>query len=147
MKTFSAKPAEVEKKWILIDAEGMVVGRLAAYIANHLRGKHLPTFTPHVDCGDNVIVVNADKDRASPATSATTRNITGTPVYPGGVKQRTARKQVLEGRFPERVRGKSGAADDAQAVPLARQTAQEPAGLCRPRTHPHEAQSARNWST
>jgi ribosomal protein L13 len=78
MKTFSAKPAEVEKKWILIDAEGMVVGRLAAFIANHLRGKHLPTYTPHVDTGDNVIVVNADKV-VSPAASTTTRNTTGTP--------------------------------------------------------------------
>ncbi|MBP0574208.1 50S ribosomal protein L13, partial [Mycobacterium tuberculosis] len=61
MKTYSAKPAEVEKKWILIDAEGLVVGRVASLIAMRLRGKHKPTYTPHVDCGDNVIVVNADK--------------------------------------------------------------------------------------
>ena len=59
--TRSIKPAEVEKKWHLIDAEGMVVGRLAVVIANHLRGKHKPSYTPHVDCGDHVVVINADK--------------------------------------------------------------------------------------
>jgi ribosomal protein L13 len=61
MKTYSAKPSDIEKKWILIDAENLVVGRLAAIIATRLRGKHLPTFTPHMDVGDNVIVINADK--------------------------------------------------------------------------------------
>ena len=61
MKTYSAKPADIEKSWVLIDAEGLVVGRLATIIANRLRGKHKPSFTPHMDCGDNVIVVNADK--------------------------------------------------------------------------------------
>jgi large subunit ribosomal protein L13 len=59
MKTFSAKPAEVTKKWVLIDAKGVVVGRLASLVAMRLRGKHLPTYTPHVDCGDNVIIINA----------------------------------------------------------------------------------------
>src|SRR3546814_155656 len=61
--TVSAKPHEVEKKWLLIDAEGLVVGRLASIVANILRGKHKPIFTPHVDCGDNVIIINADKVR------------------------------------------------------------------------------------
>ena len=100
MKTFSAKPAEVEKKWILIDAEGMVVGRLAAFIANHLRGKHLPTFTPHIDTGDNVIVINADKVQL-------TGNKREKPNYwhtghPGGIKSRTT-AEILEGAHPERV--------------------------------------------
>ena len=100
MKTFSAKPAEVEKKWILIDAEGMVVGRLAAFIANHLRGKHLPTFTPHIDTGDNVIVINADK------VVFTGRKYDNKKYYwhtghPGGIKSTTAGK-ILSGRFPER---------------------------------------------
>jgi large subunit ribosomal protein L13 len=101
MKTFSAKPAEVEKKWILIDAEGMVVGRLAAYIANHLRGKHLPIYTPHVDTGDNIIVINAEK------VVLTGRKYDNKKYYwhtghPGGIKERTARA-IIEGRFPERV--------------------------------------------
>ena len=61
MNTYSAKPADVEKKWVTIDAKGLVVGRLASIIALRLRGKHKPTYTPHVDCGDNVIVINADK--------------------------------------------------------------------------------------
>ena len=61
MKTYSAKPSEVEKKWYLIDAEGVVLGRLASQIAVRLRGKHKPIFTPHIDCGDNIIVINAEK--------------------------------------------------------------------------------------
>jgi large subunit ribosomal protein L13 len=101
MKTFSAKPAEVEKKWVLIDANGLVVGRLAAIVARRLRGKHLPAYTPHVDCGDNVVVVNADK---VVLTGRKRENKlyhwhTG---YIGGIKQRTAR-QILEGKFPERI--------------------------------------------
>ena len=63
MKTYSAKPAEVDKKWVVIDANGLVVGRLASLVALRLRGKHKPTYTPHVDCGDNVIIVNAAKVR------------------------------------------------------------------------------------
>ncbi|PLX36673.1 MAG: 50S ribosomal protein L13 [Hyphomicrobiales bacterium] len=101
MKTYSAKAADIDKKWILIDAEGLVVGRLAAFIAMRLRGKHLPTFTPHMDLGDNVIVINADK------VVLTGRKYSDKKYYwhtghPGGIKERTAR-EILEGRFPERV--------------------------------------------
>jgi large subunit ribosomal protein L13 len=101
MSTFSAKPAEIEKKWILIDAKGLVVGRLASIIAMRLRGKHLPIFTPHVDCGDNVIVINADKVvlTGRKRDQKVYYHHTG---YPGGIKERTA-KFILEGRFPERV--------------------------------------------
>jgi len=99
--TVSAKPAEVEKKWLLIDADGLVVGRLASIIANRLRGKHKAIFTPHVDCGDNVIVINAGKVRftGNKLKDKTYYRHTG---YPGGIKGITAGK-VLEGRFPERV--------------------------------------------
>jgi large subunit ribosomal protein L13 len=99
--TKSVKPTEVEKKWHLVDAEGLVVGRAASIIANVLRGKHKPSYTPHVDCGDNVVVINADKIRF-------TGNKLGQKVYyrhtgyPGGIKGVTAGK-VLEGRFPGRV--------------------------------------------
>lgn len=101
MKTFSLKPADVEKEWLIIDAEGIALGRLASRIALFLRGKHKPTFTPHVDCGDNVIVVNADKVRI------TGRKLDQDVFYwhtgwPGGIKQRTKR-QILEGKHPERV--------------------------------------------
>src|SRR6202522_879677 len=101
MKTFSAKPAEVDKKWVMIDAEGLVVGRLASLVAMRLRGKHKPTFTPHVDCGDNVIIINAAK------VVLTGRKVqqkiyykhTG---YIGGIKERSA-KAILAGRFPKRI--------------------------------------------
>lgn len=101
MATFSAKPAEVDKRWVVIDATDMVVGRLAAQIALRLRGKHLPIYTPHVDCGDNVIVVNAEKVvfTGRKYEQQTYYKHTG---HPGGIKERTA-KQLLEGRFPERV--------------------------------------------
>jgi large subunit ribosomal protein L13 len=99
--TKSAKPAEVEKKWHLIDADGLVVGRLATIVANILRGKHKPSFTPHVDCGDHVVIVNADKVRFTgrKLDQKIYYKHTG---YAGGLKETTAGK-VLEGRFPERV--------------------------------------------
>lgn len=99
--TRSIKPAEVEKKWHIIDAEGLVVGRVASIIASMLRGKHKVTFTPHVDCGDHVVVINADKVRftGDKAGKKIYYRHTG---YPGGIKQITAAK-VLEGRFPHRV--------------------------------------------
>ncbi|SLN18710.1 50S ribosomal protein L13 [Pseudoruegeria aquimaris] len=101
MKTFTATPADIEKKWILIDAEGIVLGRLASIVAMRLRGKHKATFTPHMDMGDNVIVINADKVQL-------TGNKRSDKIYyrhtghPGGLKSRTA-GQILEGEHPERV--------------------------------------------
>jgi len=105
MKTYSAKPAEVEKKWLIVDAEGLVLGRMAAVIASHLRGKHKPTFTPHVDCGDNVIVINAEKVglTGKKRTDKTYYWHTG---HPGGIKERTADK-ILDGAHPERVVSKA----------------------------------------
>ena len=102
MKTTKpATPATVEKKWLIVDAEGLVVGRAATIIANVLRGKHKPSFTPHVDCGDNVIVINADKVRFTGNKLADKVYYKHTG-YIGGIKSITAEK-VLEGRFPERV--------------------------------------------
>lgn len=101
MKTFSQKPAEVTKKWVLIDATDLVVGRLATVVASRLRGKHKPTFTPHVDGGDNVIVINASKAVLTGRKLANKKYYWHTG-YPGGVKERTA-EQIFEGRFPERV--------------------------------------------
>ena len=101
MKTFSIKPSEIEKKWILIDADGVVLGRLAARIAMILRGKEKPTFTPHMDMGDNVVVINAEK-------VFLTRNKRDTKTYywhtgyPGGIKSKVA-SDMLDGEFPERV--------------------------------------------
>jgi large subunit ribosomal protein L13 len=101
MSTFAAKPAEVQKKWVMIDANGLVVGRLASIVAMHLRGKHLPTYTPHVDCGDNVVIVNAAKIvlTGKKREKKVYYHHTG---YIGGIKERTARS-ILDGKFPERV--------------------------------------------
>ena len=101
MATFNLKPADVEKKWVLIDAEGLVVGRLAAIVARMLRGKHRPTYTPNVDCGDNVVVVNADKI-ALTGKKRQDKVYYWHTGYIGGIKERTA-GQILDGRFPERV--------------------------------------------
>ena len=101
MKTFSAKPSDIDKKWLLIDADGLVVGRLAALIATRLRGKHKPSYTPHMDCGDNIIVVNADKVVLT-GNKRTDKIYYWHTGYPGGIKSRTADK-ILDGRFPERV--------------------------------------------
>jgi large subunit ribosomal protein L13 len=101
MKTYSAKPAEVDKKWVMIDAQGLIVGRLASIIAMRLRGKHKPSYTPHVDCGDNVIVVNAEKVvlTGRKLEQKVYHHHTG---YVGGIKERSA-KSIIEGRFPERI--------------------------------------------
>jgi large subunit ribosomal protein L13 len=101
MKTYSAKPSEIEKKWILIDAEGLVVGRLASIVALRLRGKHKPTFTPHMDCGDNVIIINAAKAvlTGDKLKKKVYYHHTG---YIGGIKERTA-GAIMAGKFPERV--------------------------------------------
>jgi len=101
MKTYSQKPAEVDKKWVLFDADGVVLGRLASEIARRLRGKHLPTFTPHVDGGDHIVVVNAEKVllTGNKRENKTYYRHTG---YPGGIKENKAGK-VLDGKHPERV--------------------------------------------
>ncbi len=136
MTTFSQKPAEVEKKWVLIDAEGLVLGRLATIVANRLRGKHKPTFTPHVDDGDNVIVINADK------VALTGKKLDDKKYYwhtghPGGIKERTA-KQIIEGRFPERVLEKAVERMIPRG-PLGRRQMKNLKVYAGP-NHPHEAQ-------
>ncbi len=99
--TLSLKPAEVTKGWTLIDADGLVLGRLATIVASRLRGKHKPQFTPHVDCGDNVVIVNAARVRMTgkKVDQSIFYYHTG---YPGGIKGRSVRS-ILEGRHPERV--------------------------------------------
>ncbi len=101
MSTYSAKAADIEKKWVLIDAKGLVVGRLASIVAMRLRGKHKPTYTPHVDDGDNVVIINAEKIvlTGRKRENKVYHHHTG---YIGGIKERTA-KYILESRFPERI--------------------------------------------
>jgi large subunit ribosomal protein L13 len=101
MKTYTATPATIEKKWLLIDADGLVLGRLAAIIADRLRGKHKPTYTPNMDCGDHIIVVNAEKVAltGNKRRDSIFHWYTG---YPGGIKERS-KGAILEGKHPERV--------------------------------------------
>src|SRR3954464_281521 len=101
MATVSVKPADVVKKWVLVDATGLVVGRLATIVAMRLRGKHKASYTPHVDDGDNVIVVNAAKVvlTGRKRERKVYYHHTG---FIGGIKERTARS-ILEGRFPQRI--------------------------------------------
>jgi large subunit ribosomal protein L13 len=101
MSTYSAKAADIQKKWLIVDAKGLIVGRLATIVAMRLRGKHKPTYTPHVDDGDNVIVINAAKAvfTGRKLTKKVYHHHTG---FIGGIKERTA-KSIMEGRFPERI--------------------------------------------
>lgn len=101
MKTYSMKPSEVEKKWSLIDADGLILGRLAAIVASRLRGKHKPGYTPHMDCGDHIVIINADKIQMTGDKREDKIYYRHTG-YPGGIKVRTPRK-ILEGKHPERV--------------------------------------------
>lgn len=101
MKTYSARPSEVQRKWYIIDAEGVVLGRMAAEIAKILRGKHKTMFTPHIDTGDHVIVINAGKVKLT-GNKVDKKTYYWHTGHPGGIKQRTA-SQILSGKYPERV--------------------------------------------
>jgi large subunit ribosomal protein L13 len=137
MTTFVAKPAEVEKKWVLIDASGLVVGRLATIIAMRLKGKHKAIYTPHMDCGDNIVVINAEKVvfTGKKLEKKVYHHHTG---YIGGIKERSA-KMIMEGRFPERILEKA----------VERMLARGPLGrkimgnlrVYKGAKHPHEAQN------
>lgn len=136
MKTYNIKPADVEKKWILIDAEDLVLGRTAALIAARLRGKHYPHYTPNVDCGDHVVVINAEK-------VLLTGNKRNNKIYywhtghPGGIKERTADK-ILDGKHPERVMMKAV----QRMLPIGPLGRQQMSNLrvYAGTEHPHEAQ-------
>jgi large subunit ribosomal protein L13 len=137
MKSFSAKPSDIQNKWWVIDAEGVVLGRLASQVAMMLRGKHKPSFTAHMDCGDHVVIVNADKVALTgkKRENKTYHWHTG---HPGGIKERVA-GDILDGRFPERVVQKAVERMLPKDSPLARQQfgkLRVYAGA----EHPHEAQ-------
>ena len=101
MKTYSAKPADVTKRWFVVDADGVVLGRLASIVAIRLRGKHKPIYTPHIDCGDNIIIINAGKVKLT-GRKMTDKKYYRHTGYPGGIRERTA-GAILEGKHPERV--------------------------------------------
>jgi len=137
MKTYSATPADIEKKWIIIDAEGVVLGRLAAIVATRLRGKHKPSYTPHMDCGDNVIIINADKVQLTGKKRSDKIHYWHTG-YPGGIKSRSA-GQILESAHPERLVEKA----IKRMLPGNRLARKQMSNLrvYAGAAHPHEAQS------
>ncbi len=137
MKTYSAKPSDIEKKWIIIDAEGVVLGRLASIIAMRLRGKHKPSYTPHMDDGDNVIVINAEKVQLTGKKRQDKRFYWHTG-HPGGIKSRNM-EELLTGTHPERVVTKA-VERMLPRGPLARQQMSN-LRVYAGAEHPHEAQS------
>ena len=136
MKTYSAKPADVDRKWLVIDADGVVLGRLASVVATRLRGKHRPIYTPHIDCGDNIIVVNAEKVRLT-GRKREDKVFYWHTGHPGGLKQRSV-GQILDGKFPERVVVKA-VERMVRRSPLGRQMMRK-LRVYRGSEHPHEAQ-------
>ena len=138
MKTYSAKPSEVEQKWLLIDADGLVLGRLASLIAMRLRGKHKPGFTPHIDTGDHVVVVNAEKIKVT-GNKAKDKIFYWHTGYPGGIKGRSV-QQRLESAHPERVLETAVERMMPKDSPLARSQMKH-LKIYAGDKHPHEAQS------
>lgn len=136
MKTYSAKPEDITRNWYIIDAKDLVTGRLAVKISQLIRGKHKPIYTPHIDCGDNVIVINADKVRFTGKKLSDKKYYRHTG-FPGGIKE-TNPETLLNGRFPERV----------LHMAVKRMLPSGPLGRAQFRklhiyagdTHPHEAQ-------
>ncbi|HEY0835879.1 MAG TPA: 50S ribosomal protein L13 [Azospirillum sp.] len=136
MKTFNLKPSEIEKKWYVVDADGLILGRLASILANMLRGKNKPTYTPHMDCGDHIVVINAEKVKLTGNKRKDDIFYWHTG-YPGGIKGRS-KGQILDGKYPERVIEKA----------VERMIPRGPLGrrqmthlkVYKGATHPHEAQ-------
>jgi large subunit ribosomal protein L13 len=137
MKTYSAKLADIENNWLLIDAEDVILGRLSSDVAKILRGKHKPTYTPHMDCGDHVVIINADKVKLT-GKKRTQKTYYWHTGYPGGLKERTADK-ILDGRFPERVLQKAVERMMPKDSPLARKQMKK-LHVYAGSEHPHEAQ-------
>jgi len=136
MKTYTAKPSEVERKWFVIDAEDVVLGRLAAIVSKYLRGKHKPTYTPNIDTGDNIIIINAEKVKLTGRKRSDKIYYWHTG-HPGGIKQRTA-EQILDGDHPERVVEKAVQRMITRS-PLGRQQMKK-LHIYAGSEHPHDAQ-------
>jgi large subunit ribosomal protein L13 len=137
MKTYQARPSDIEKKWIVVDADGVVLGRLATIVANRLRGKHKTTYTPHMDCGDHVVVINAEKVKVTGNKRADKKFYWHTG-FPGGIKERTV-GATLDGKFPQRVIEKA-VERMVPRGPLGRQQMSHLRVYAGP-AHPHEAQA------
>jgi large subunit ribosomal protein L13 len=137
MNTYSAKLSDIERKWCIIDAEGLILGRLASIVSMRLRGKHKPMYTPSMDCGDNIIIINADKIQLS-GRKRTDKEYFWHTGYPGGIKSRTA-GQILDSEHPERVVIKAVERMVSRS-PLGRQQMRKLHVYASP-DHPHGAQN------
>lgn len=140
MKTYTLKESDLSSEWLLINAEGLVLGRLASIIAKILRGKHKVTYTPHMNCGDHIVVINADKIKLT-GKKLDQRIFYWHTGFPGGIKERTSR-QVLESKYPERLLEKA-VERMIKRGPLMREQMKRLkiyAGV----SHPHEAQNPKN---
>ena len=137
MKTYSAKPGEIKPEWHLVDAEGLVLGRLASILAKYLRGKHKPSFTPHVDCGDYIVVINAEKIKLTGRKYSNKKFYWHTG-YPGGIKERTM-SDILDSSHPERILIKAVKRMLPKESPLARKQFTKLKVYSGPE-HPHTAQ-------
>jgi len=137
MKTFSIKPVDVKKKWLLIDAHDLILGRLAAVVAHMLRGKHKPEYTPHVDCGDTIVIINAEKVKLT-GNKLKDKKFYWHTGYPGGIKERTV-GFILNGKHPERVIEKAVERMIPRG-PLGRQTMRN-LKVYAGATHPHAGQN------
>jgi large subunit ribosomal protein L13 len=137
MKTYSMKASEIDKKWHIVDATDLVLGRMSSIIANYLRGKHKPAFTPHMDCGDYVVVINAEKIQLT-GNKIKDKKFYWHTGYPGGIKERTM-GQLLSGKHPERVVVKAVERMITRG-PLGRQQMSN-LKVYAGASHPHEAQN------
>ncbi len=137
MKSYMAKPNEVPQNWVLIDAKDLVLGRMSSHVARLLRGKHKPQFTPHTDCGDNVVIINAEKVHVTGNKLQQNKFYWHTG-HPGGIKERTW-GQIVDGRFPERLIQKAVERMMPKDSPLARRQMAK-LHVYAGETHPHEAQ-------
>jgi large subunit ribosomal protein L13 len=138
MKTFSAKPSDIVQKWYVIDADGLILGRLASHVARLVRGKHKPSFTPHMDCGDKIVIINADKVAVT-GNKLEQQKFHYHTGYPGGIKERSW-KQLLSGRHPERLIQNAVRRMLPKESPLARQQFARNLYVYKGAEHPHAAQ-------
>lgn len=141
MKTYSATPKDIKKEWLVIDADGIVLGRLASYVAKVLRGKHKAMFTPHMDTGDNVVIVNAGKVKLTGRKRGKKVYYYHTG-YPGGIKERSA-EHILTGEHPERVFQKAVERMMPKDSPLARKQMKS-LHVYAGGEHPHSAQQPKS---
>ncbi|MDR2007796.1 MAG: 50S ribosomal protein L13 [Alphaproteobacteria bacterium] len=137
MKTYSPKLAEIENKWYVVDAKDVVLGRLAVILANRIRGKHKPTFAPHMDCGDNIVVINADKVKLTGNKKAQGKFIWHTN-HPGGIKEKSW-ADILDGKHPERLISK--AVERMISKGVLRRNQMRRLHIYAGESHPHEAQA------